>query len=1018
MSKRKPYEFAAPAPEAKVYWSSLDELGLSSEQVAELQKERTQEFPEGASELKDEPSRRTFLSLMSAGIALATMQGCRRPLENIVPYTRMPENVIPGVPSHYATVANIRGEAVGLIIESHEGRPTKVEGNPDHPGSLGGADMQAQSSVLDLYDPDRSRQPALRGDNKTWNEFDAAFAALVATHVGNGGQGLRVLSQSTLSPTFVRLRDEVLRRFPQARFHTFDSASNSNAREGARLAYGVPVTTVYAFDRARVIVSLDSDFLQTEPGAIRNMRAFADGRRLRETTDQMNRLYQIESVMTTTGANADHRLRLGARDVAQYAKALAGRLATEHHLDLGEVGAAVNGAAAPEGVPAHWIEAVARDLFNARGQSLVVAGRKQPAAVHALAHALNEALGNVGHTLVHGNVADQAEAEHIADLRALCDAMGQHQVNTLIILGGNPVFNAPGDLDFAGKLASVENVVHLSMFRDETSERAGWHVPRAHYLETWGDARATDGTSSVQQPLIAPLYAARSEIEILGILADVPARRGYDLVQATLRGPEAIPADDRPFQRAWRRALNRGVLAAAAPAPMTGLTVHGGDIATQLRALQPGTALSRSNIEVVFQVDAKLHDGHNANNAWMVELPDPITKIVWDNIAAVSPHTASELGIRSGDKITLAKGGRSITVAAWILPGQADNSITVTLGWGHRHGGRIAEGHGFDVHPLRTTDGFHFMDGVTVTNTHEHYRVVQTQEHHRMENRPLALEATLDEYRNQPRFAQHASPTPRTLPLWREVNYNGHKWGMVIDLNACTGCNACAVACQSENNVPVVGKDMVYRGREMHWLRIDRYFVGNENDPEVAVQPVMCVQCEEAPCENVCPVNATSHSPEGLNDMTYNRCIGTRYCSNNCPYKVRRFNYLNWHNDGPYQPRDPDVPETVRMQHNPNVTVRFRGVMEKCTYCVQRIQSTKIAAKRDNRPIRDGEIVTACQQTCPASAITFGDLNDERSRVAAAARNDRGYKLLAELGTQPRTTYLAKVRNPNPEMHG
>jgi molybdopterin-containing oxidoreductase family iron-sulfur binding subunit len=1031
MSKRKPYELAAPAPDAKVYWSSLDELGLSAEQVAELQKEREREFPEGASELNDPFSRRTFLSIMSAGIALATMQGCRRPLEKIVPYTRMPENVIPGVPSHYATVANIRGEAVGLVVESHEGRPTKIEGNPDHPGSLGAVDLVGQASVLDLYDPDRSRQPAQKSGNasnndatwthtnKTWNEFDGAFLALVESHVANGGAGLRILAEPTISPTFVRLRDEVMRRFPQARFHTWESASNANVREGARLAYGVPVTTVYAFDRAKVIVSLDSDFLQTEPGAVRNMRGFSDGRRLHGTTDEMNRLYQIESPMTTTGANADHRLRLPSRDIAQYAKALAARLATEHHLALGDVGAAVNGANPPEGVPASWIDAVARDLFEARGQSIVVAGRKQPPMVHALAHALNEALGNVGRTIVHGHVADPAEADHAQDLRALCDSMAQHQVTTLVILGGNPVYDAPGDLDFAGKLANVTNVVHVSMFRDETSTRSTWHAPRAHFLETWGDARAIDGTVSVQQPLIAPMYSGRSDIEILGMIANVPARRGYDLVQATLRGPEVAGHDERAFMRVWRRALNRGVVAQAMPAPMTGLAVRNAEIAAQVRAHQPGNALSRQNLELVFQVDAKMHDGRHANNAWLMELPDPITKIVWDNAACLSPRTAADLGVRSGDMITLHKGDRSVRAAAWILPGQADNSIMLALGWGRRNVGRIADGRGFDANPLRDSNGgIHFVDGVTVQTTGERYRLVQTQEHHRMEGRPLALEATLDEYRAMPRFAMHRSPTPRTLPLWREVNYNGHKWGMVIDLNACTGCNACAVACQSENNVPVVGKDQVYRGREMHWLRVDRYFVGNENDPEVAVQPVMCVQCEEAPCENVCPVNATSHSPEGLNDMTYNRCIGTRYCSNNCPYKVRRFNYLNWHNDGPYQPRDPDVPETVCMQHNPNVTVRFRGVMEKCTYCVQRIQSTKIAAKRDNRPIRDGEIVTACQQTCPANAITFGDLNDERSRVAAAARNERGYKLLAELGTQPRTTYLAKVRNPNPEMHG
>ncbi len=1007
------------APELRVHWTSLDELGLSVEQVAELQAERgDKEFPEGASEMIDPFSRRSFLTLMSAGIALATMQGCRRPVENIVPYTSMPENVIPGVPTHYATVATVRGEAVGLLVESHEGRPTKIEGNADHPASLGGADMLAQASVLDLYDPDRSRQPAQRGVSRTWNEFDSAFAAIMASHTGNGGQGLRVLAEPTLSPTFVRLRDAFMRRFPNARVHTYDAAHGSNAHEGARLAFGAPVNAEPAFDRARVIVSLDADFLQTEPGAIHAMRDFADGRRLNDSASQMSRLYQIESSMTTTGANADHRLRLPSRDVEAYARALAARLVSEHHIDLGQVSGVVSGTAAPQGVPARWIEAVARDLFEHQGHCVVVAGRKQPPVVHALTHALNDALGNVGHTVVYSHVTDQTEGDGALDLRALAEAMGSHQVQTLVVLGGNPAYDAPGDLDFAGKLANVDTVVHLSMFRDETSEHATWHAPLAHYLETWGDARSRDGVGAVQQPLIAPIYSARSEIELLATMADEPgSRRGHDLVQATMRnGVEGL--DERAFTRAWRRALNRGVVHTES-VPMTSLPVRHTEIANQLRARQPGTAISRSNLEVVFQVDAKMHDGRHANNAWLAELPDPITKIVWDNVAHISPRTATDLGIAAGDVLSLRKGGRSVRIAAWIVPGQADNSIAVHLGWGRRRAGRIGDGKGFDVNPLRASDAMHFTDGVEVVNTHEHYRVVQTQEHHRMEHRPIALEASLDEYRATPRFAQHESVTPRTLPLWREVEYNGHKWGMVIDLNACTGCNACAIACQSENNVPVVGKDQVHRGREMHWLRVDRYFVGdNENDPDVALQPVMCVQCEEAPCENVCPVNATVHSPEGLNDMAYNRCIGTRYCANNCPYKVRRFNYLNWHNDGPYQPRDPDVPETLRMQHNPNVTVRFRGVMEKCTYCVQRIQSARIVAKRDNRPIREGEIVTACQQTCPAAAITFGDLNDDHARVHLAARNERGYKLLAEIGTQPRTTYLAKVRNPNPEMHG
>jgi molybdopterin-containing oxidoreductase family iron-sulfur binding subunit len=952
---------------------------------------------------------------------MATMEGCRRPLEKVLPYTRMPENVVLGVPTHYATVIDRAGEALGLLVESHEGRPTKVDGNPDHHASAGAVDMITQGSVLDLYDPDRSRSPFEGAHARSWVEFDHAFDALIAAQTATGGQGLHFLAEPSLSPTFLRLRELIMRRLPNARFHTY-AAVHSNAREGARLAFGAPVNVIPAFDRARVILSLDSDFLQTEPGMVRATRGYSDARRLHNTDDEMVRHFQVESVHTTTGANADHRLRLASRDIEAYLMALASRLSTELHVDLGEVGAAVSGHNAPEGVPAYWINVVADELANSRGRSIIVAGRRQPPTVHALVHALNHALGNVGETMVYAHVADAEEPEHSDDIRALTDAMGAHQVQTLVILGGNPVYDAPGDVDFGGKLANVPTSVHFSLHRDETSEHCTWHAPRAHYLETWGDAQSLDGIVSVQQPLIAPLYSGRSDIEAIAGFADVGSHRGHDLVQNTVRAGSAALSGNpdmaaRMFERGWRHALHRGVLREP-PVAMSSLEPRASEIATQLRARTAGNAASRNNLEVVFVPDPKLWDGRHANNAWLVELPDPMSRIVWDNAAYISPHTAHELGIESGDVLELRKDGRSARIAAWIMPGQADWSIALPLGWGRRRAGRIGDGKGFDVNPLRSSHAMDFTDGVEVHKTGDQYRLVQTQEHHRLTGRPIALEATLDEYRSHPHFAEHLSPTPRTLPLWRGVEYNGHKWGMVIDLNACTGCNACAVACQSENNIPVVGKDQVYRGREMHWLRIDRYFVGDENDPTVVHQPVACVQCENAPCENVCPVNATTHSPEGLNDMAYNRCIGTRYCSNNCPYKVRRFNYLNWHNDGPYQPQDADVPETVRMQHNPNVTVRFRGVMEKCTYCVQRIQTAKIAAKRENRPIHDGEIVTACQQTCPAHAIVFGDLNDDQARVTTWAHNDRGYRLLGELGTRPRTMHLARVRNPNPEMHG
>ncbi len=1027
MTHRKPYEFEGPAPNAAVYWTSLDDFTLQQSADPSARASLAEEFPREALDFSDGVSRRGFMTLMGASVALGTLEGCRRPVDKILPYTRMPEDIAVNVTSYYATIIDRRGESLGLLVESHEGRPTKVEGNPDHGSSRGKTDLLGQATVLDLYDPDRARQPSMHGEDKRYSDFDAALRTVLQSQAANGGSGLRVLAQPSNSPTFVRLRRAVLRRFPHVRFHTWSSASTSNAREGARLAFGQVLLPVIAFERARVILSLDSDFLQTETGAVRNTRGFALGRR---PGSEMNRLYVVEPSYSTTGASADHRLRLAAREVELYLQALAGQLVRAHHIDLGEIAGAVRNAQAPQGVPAKWIEAVANDLATHHGGTAIVVGSRQPPPVHALAHAINQALGNAGQTIQYVAPADRDEIDHGTDIGSLAEAMGAGQVQALVILGGNPVYDSPGDLAFGEKLGHVPNSFLLSSHRDETAERATWHIPRAHELEAWGDGQAMDGTIAIQQPLIQPLFQGRSDIEILAMLADEPSVHGHDLVQATHRDA-GMPAV--VFNRAWRRALNRGVYRDA-PSGGTVSSIQGSDVAQRIGQRQAGTPIGQNNLEVNFLVDNKMFDGRHANNAWLQELPDPITKITWDNAAYVSPATAQALAISNGDMLRLSKGARSIEIVAWILPGQADWSIGLTIGWGRSKAGRLGTRKGFDVNPLRTAAALWFTDGVTLTKTAATYALSQTQDHFRMEGRPMAVEATLAEFEETPNFAARRSPTPRTLPLWREVDYStGYRWGMTIDLATCTGCNTCVVACQSENNIPVVGKEQVARGREMHWLRIDRYFVspkahGNDRDPEatndpmVAYQPLACVHCEEAPCENVCPVNATVHSPEGLNEMAYNRCIGTRYCANNCPYKVRRFNYLNWHNDGVYQPDDADVPETVRMQMNPNVTVRFRGVMEKCTYCVQRIQGRKIEARRsDNghgRHIRDGELMTACQQACPADAIVFGDFNDPASRISQMRRNDRRYALLGEIGTQPRTLYLAKIRNPNPEMLG
>jgi molybdopterin-containing oxidoreductase family iron-sulfur binding subunit len=991
--------------------------------------------------------RRGLLGAMAATMALVGAEGCRRPIEKIVPYTKMPEDVIPGVPSHYATVIQRRGDALGLLVESHEGRPTKIEGNEAHPASLGAADLVAQASILDLYDPERSTTPRKGGAPSSWADFEHELAGKLAAQDADQGARLRVLMQPTISPTVLRMRAALAQRFPKARVHAWSAVFESNVREGVRIATGQLANPLYAFDKARVILSLDSDFLQTESGDVRATKLFASGRRLRSSRDQMNRLYVVEPSPTTTGANADHRLRLPAADVQRYLGALALEL-QKSGIALGDLQGPVSKLANAEGIPTKWLAVVARDLLESRARSVIVVGSRQPAAVHALAHALNGLLGNVGSTVTYSAATDADELDAATDVKALTDAIGAGHVDALVILGGNPVYDAPADVAFGDALRKVPFSVHASLFFDETSEKCTWHVPRAHEYESWGDARSLDGTLAVQQPLIAPLFAGRSDIELLALIGNAPEKNPYDAVRTTSRevifsnhgyagcGPfnemgkaECRDSTGNPIrallgdvEREWARALAMGVLRRG-QAPTSPPTIHATDVAAALEKTTPQPRVGAGALEVTFAPCPKMVDGRHANNTWLQEMPDATTKLVWDNAALVSPATAKELGLAKGDLVKIAAGDRSITAAVWVQPGQADHSIALTLGWGRKKAGRIGNDHGFNAYPLRTTRTLGFATGAQVSKAgDETYFFAQTQEHNSTEGRPIAFETTLTDYKARPNFAELDSPPPRSLPLWSQQDYSqGHQWGMSIDLNACTGCNACVIACMAENNVPVVGKREVWRGREMHWLRIDRYYVENAQlgataeDPLAIHQPLMCVHCEEAPCENVCPVNATTHGPEGLNEMAYNRCIGTRYCANNCPYKVRRFNYLNWHNDVVWKETG-GLPETLAMQQNPNVTVRFRGVMEKCTYCVQRIQSARIKSKREYRELRDGEIRTACQQTCPADAIVFGDVNDPNSAVSKWSRTDRRFALLAELGTRPRTTYLGKVRNPKTEM--
>jgi Fe-S-cluster-containing dehydrogenase component len=1039
MTRRNSYELSSG--KGPSMWRTLEDKNTDPEELKRLaEEEKPGGFVTDLLSPKTLVSRRSFVQGSSIAALDAGLQGCvRRPKNEILPYSKAPEYLVPGIATHFATVTARGRDTLGVVVTSHEGRPTKVEGNEQHTRSFGGTDVRAQAYVWDLYDPDRSQSPAQRRGNalatSTDEAFDKALKALIKQHEGDKGAGLRFLAPISNSPSFRRMRGQVLAKFPKAKFHTYSSVDDDNVREGARIAFGTEVYPVYDYGRSMVTVSLGADFLGNEPGATVAGRQFVVPRGITDPSGPMARLYVAESNYSVTGGMADHRLRIPSRDIERFTRLLVVELAgrgLQGLLPLGDLIGKLKGGIDVEGIDLAFLGAVADDLVANGGQSIVVAGSAQPPIVHALTFAINQALGNSNKTAYLSPVIDSEDSASREGIVALADE--QKSISTLFILGGNPVYDAPADVKFA-ELLGREGLssVHLSSHRNETSERSSWHVPMAHELESWGDQQALDGGVAVQQPLIAPLYGGRSTIELLAAIAGEKTTNGHDIVQATHKETMEkttaalllygfSPQGLSPAQ-VWRAGLHNGVL--FKPQAGEGLVREGaiGDaLASTTAAGATGSKLGDGNFEVTFEPDPALWDGTHANNLWALELPNPMTKLVWDNAALLSPATARALGAKNGQMLRLIKGKASVEVPAWIVPGHADNSITLTLGWGRTAAGRYGNGKGFDVGAIRNSDGMSFTDGVAVEVLREKYNLVQTQTHDRMEGRPIAIDATLDEYKAEPDFASYRSVDPvSTPPLWKQQDYSeGHKWGMVIDLNGCTGCNACVIACQAENNIPTVGKIEVERGREMHWLRIDRYFVGDdENDPEIAVQPVTCQQCEEAPCENVCPVNATVHTPEGLNDMAYNRCVGTRYCANNCPYKVRRFNYLDWHGhlDDKFA-WFKEFPESRKLQFNPNVTVRMRGVMEKCTYCVQRIQAGKISAKREGRQIKDGDIKSACQQACPTSAIAFGDLNDPNSRVAKWAEINRNYKLLAEIGTRPRTSFLARIRNPNPKLKG
>ena len=988
--------------EGRTYWRSLAEIEGRPEARAFLERE----FPVGASELPEGVTRREMITLLGASLSLAGLAGCRRPVEEIVPYVKAPEDIVPGIPQSYATTMPFRRSGYGLIVESHEGRPTKIEGNPAHPSTLGASGSIIQASVLGLYDPDRSQSVMSQGTRKSWSDFVAAWGQLAAAHAADGGAGLAVLSESFSSPTMARLAAELRTRYPQLQWATYDAVSDENRLVGLRQATGRDLELMLRFDRASVILTLDADPLLTDPEMIRHARGFANGRRAGVSGGEMNRLYAVEAVYSLTGAMADHRLRLQSRQIAPFLAALAARVAGPEARSTGSGQASGPAGDSLPGVDARWLDALAKDLLANRGRGLIVAGERQPPAVHAAVCALNTYLGNTGATVSYFETKDAA-LPSIDALRSLVSAMQAGTIKTLVVLGANPVYNAPADLDFASAMAKVPQTIALGHAVDETSANATWHIPLAHYLESWGDVRAVGGTLSVVQPLILPLFGGRSPVEVLGLMAGGTDRPGYDIVRETWKPI----LGDSEFDRKWNRALHDGLLSGSElPEVVPALTSQP---LAELGRLRAAGASGAGDLEIVFVPSPSLHDGRFANDGWLQELPDPLTKLTWDNPALVSPKTADALGLASEDVIRVAYANRSLELPVSILPGMADGVVALTLGYGRQRAGRVGSGVGFNTFSVRRSQAHGFDGGVTLTKVGRTHALSATQDHGSMEGRPLVRESRLGEHRSEHTEGALGvfEEEPHHFSLWKEHAYDqGHQWGMTIDLNACIGCNACMVACQSENNVPVVGKVQVSKGREMHWIRVDRYFSGEpEGSPEVVFQPVPCMHCEDAPCEQVCPVAATVHDAQGLNTMVYNRCIGTRYCSNNCPYKVRRFNFFNY---------TKDTPDILKLAMNPDVTVRARGVMEKCTYCTQRITRVKIDAKLAGRELRDGDVRTACQQACPASAIEFGDLRDQSSRVVKAKADPRNYALLDELNTKPRTTYLSKVRNPNPDLEG
>ncbi len=1006
------------------YWRSQDHL----QNTEEYQQFLHREFQEGAPNLEG-VSRRTFVKLLGATAALAGLSGCvgiRKPRQKIQPYAKRPEYYVPGTPTYYASAVAVGEDVVGVLVETHAGRPTKVDGNPLHSQSLSGTKPYQQAAVMGLYDPDRLQAPQHKGRDTSLPTFqgwlsDSGFAK-------STGDGYALLIEENMSPSFHRYLGVLRSDYPGLRVYRYEPVNRDLPTEGLRLATGRYLTPAYQFEDADVVVSFDSDFVGNEPGNIVYAKQFA-GRRDPHHAKGLNRLYVFENQFTLTGAKADHRFRLKASDVEKALWVLAYRLvetsvSVRASLSSDLVALLHTASRRYQGiVRKEVIDALAEDILVKQRRTILIAGSQQSAEAHALVFLLNRALGNEGRTVFYRarNFQDMPymNRSSFESIKGMARDIQKGAVHTLFVLGGDPVYTAPADVDWNSLSHSLKSIVHVTERANQTSAVSEWVIPRTHFFESWGDLQAIDGSVSLVQPVIRPLYDSVSDLEFISLLRGRQVS-DYRVVRDTWRG---VGGD---LEARWSKWLNQGVVSGLV-SPLPGIPMELSLVAKRLsQRIKDASPDGAQDIEVVLRPDSKLYDGRFVNNGWLQELPDSVTKLTWDNAAWISESLARKLGVATQDLIEIQTSSKAVVRSVvFVAPGQADYSISLFLGYGQPQGGQLGSNSGFNVYPLLNSDVPTLaINGVKVHKIAGSYPLSNTQNHGSMEGRALYLEATLSEFRKNPEFASDKAGHVHEAPLWNEHKYDtGYQWGMAIDLARCIGCNACTASCQAENNIPTVGKDQVANGRELHWIRVDRYFEGEVENPRMVSQPMTCLQCENAPCEQVCPVVATSHSSEGLNDMTYNRCIGTRYCSDNCPTKVRRFNFFDYHQRNPESVKEPlkhifdhpkEPPKTARMQFNPDVTVRMRGVMEKCTYCVQRINAARAVSQNEDRDIRDGEIVTACQQACPTDAIVFGNILDPKSKVSKLRENVREYTILNELNIKPRTFYLASIRNPNP----